>query len=103
MGSQDQSLPKAHGNSLPEEVIGLKPTPELRLPRISFGRLTQPKKTTWGETGLLCVSPLADQEFKNADIPLLAFQYSCFCALLPGMVKAAAEPGSWSREPELRP
>lgn len=103
MGSQDQNLLKAHGPSLPGELIELKPTPCLnRLSRLSFSKepANSAQKMGWDRTPV-CVSPsAAGWEFRNADVALLAFQYSFFffffCARLPGMVKAAAEPGGWS-------
>ena len=95
MGSQDHSLPKAHGSSLPRKNNWAQAdTLTNRLSRLSFSQLTQLEKTTWDETGLLCASPsAAGQGFKNADVALLAFRYGFFGALLPGVVKTAAQPG----------
>lgn len=55
------------------------------LSRLSFNQETQLKKTTWDETGV-----------QECWCTFVGFSAQPFCALLPGTVKAAAEPGDWS-------
>lgn len=55
------------------------------LSRLSFSWKTQLKKTTSHETGV-----------QESSCTSVGFSVQLFCVLLPGTVKAAAEPGGWS-------